>query len=173
MASKNPVIKLQQSGTRKIVKTVGHIVRLATKFLGDPNKTGGYFCLLEMRTGAILVITIIGSVDPSKAVLYRRYAEEKALRLYRNWQHTSTPHISSWQSRNEAENAWGGAVMGNRFIYSFSGFPELHDEGITLTTAFKLDDMPAKRAEDIMFHSCRRMSDAMTHPARALIKALG
>ncbi len=170
MASRSPVVRLQQRGIQKICATASRVVRLATTLLADPEKMGGYFCLLDRKTGVILIMTIIGSVDPSKAARYKRLAEEKALRLFDFRLNFS--HISSRVSANEAEDKWPGSVLGNRFIYSFSGFPPTYDEAISLATAFKTNDMPADRAESIMFASSRRASEVMSHPARVIIKSL-
>lgn len=172
MAAKRFPTQLHQRGIRKICDVVGRAVYRAKELLSDPDKSGGYFCLLDIKTGAILITTIIGSVDPAKAERYRQLAEEKALRLYRYYQ-LGMLHVSGWQSRNEANDEWGGSVLGNRYIYSFSGFPPLYDEAISLATAFQTNDMPVQRAENIMYFSTSpRSRDMMDHPARAITMAL-
>lgn len=158
---------LYQQGIHRICETVNRAVSIASGILADPNKTGGYFCLLDIKTGAILITTIIGSVSPEKAAKYKRLAEEKALRLYERhiaW----IDHVSSFQSANEVNEQYGGSVLGNRFIYAFSGFPAIYDEAIMLATAHKHQDMPAERRAKIIQFS-RPSGD---HPAPAIITKL-
>lgn len=153
MATGHDVVKVYQHGIRKICEMVGQVIGLVTKSLIDPTRTGGYFCLLDLQTGAILITTIIGSVHPDKAQKYKQFAEEKAIRLYHFYRFacdSCVPHISSYQSKNESEDKWGGSVLGNRYIYSFSGFPQIIDEIAMLATALELNDMPRDRAEEIM-----------------------
>lgn len=159
--------KLHQRGIHRICETVNRAASIASSMLADPNKTGGYFCLLDIKTGAILITTIIGSVSPEKAAKYKRLAEEKALRLYElhiAW----TGHVSSFQSADETSERYGGSVLGDRFIYSFSGFPPIYDEAVMLATAHKHQDMPAERRAKIIQFS--RPSD--DHPAPAIITKL-
>ena len=153
MATSHDVVKLHQRGIRKICDMVGQAIGLATRSLADPTKTGGYFCLMDLQTGAILTTTIIGSVTPEKAIRYKWLAEEKALRLFRLHTLSASPHISSYQSKDEKEDKWGGSVLGNRFIYSFSGFPQIIDEIAMLATALNFGDMPLDRAQEIMLIS--------------------
>lgn len=152
---------LHQRGILRICTTVNRAVSIASGMLADPAKTGGYFCLLDLRTGAILTTTIIGSVPPEKTLRYKWLAEEKALRLYRFHTLIDCRHVASYQSRNEPDDKWGGAVLGDRFIYSFSGFPEIYDEAISLAVAHKRKDMPKERRAKIVQFS-RPLGD---HPA--------
>ena len=56
--------------------------------------------------------------------------------------HLPNPHTTSFQSRNEEENKYGGAIYANYHsnisIFSFSGMPELIDEAMMLVLAKRL-----------------------------------
>lgn len=172
MASKSPFFTLHQHSAEKACKIAKRVTSLAIQQLADSSKMGGYFCLLDIQTGSILVTTIIGTVNSSKALKYKQLAEEKALRLH-HLHIFGGSVISSYQSRNEEEEKWGGAVLGERFIYSFSGLPELHDECISLSIASVAGDIPTYRAEEIMSYSATFLGIHPTaHPARPIIAAL-
>ncbi len=107
---------------------------------GEPERTGGYFAMNDSEpqevgesaeyydSGAFRV----GTVPEDKRTKYRFLTQEKALRLQFN-----EDHRSSWQSRNEDESKWGGAVrISNGDIYSFSGLPEHGDEALTMGLAY-------------------------------------
>lgn len=74
-----------------------------------------------------------GEPDAKKALHYAQLCEEKARRLAQNPQ-----HLSSWQSRDEKLDRWGGAIRVPDYIISFSGLPELADEALMLKTALVL-----------------------------------
>lgn len=73
---------------------------------------------------------------------YQIISMEKAIRLMKR--HAKDGHISSWQSRNEAEWEYGGAFIVEVYIHelatsvkilvSFSGLPEEGDEAQGLLT---------------------------------------
>ncbi len=65
------------------------------------------------------------------------FSQEKARRLA---DRTHLGEVSSWQSRNESEDKWGGAVSVDDLIFSLSGLPELGDEAVSLTAAVLYSD---------------------------------
>lgn len=82
-------------------------------------RRGGCFCLMDRKTGQVLLLAFVGVPPREKMDKYQKFALEKAKRLFRYPEHTT-----SWESRNPKKNQWGGAVAGEEFIYSFSGLPE-------------------------------------------------
>lgn len=108
---------------------------ISLKEYSRPERKGGYFVLREKETGAIIFIVPLGTIDQEKNRAYFLFAQEKGERLYAN---QKLGNISSWQSRNEADEKYGGAIVAGDFILSFSGLPELGDEAIMLELAYKL-----------------------------------
>lgn len=104
----------------------------------ERGNTGGVGCVLktdrphDLATSTLLQ-PLIGDVHDADLVRYRSFAQEKAFRLM------SRPgDVSSFQSRDEAKERWGGAVRAGTYILSFSGLPELMDEAVMLATAVRL-----------------------------------
>ena len=110
--------------------------------LDSRGRTGGFLCVAEPN-GKILLVCQIGEVvDPADAARYLVFCQEKATRLALN-----PESISSWQTRNEADNKYGGAVRGpDGRIFSFSGLSEHLDEVLAMKVAF-LDKHPRRRAD--------------------------
>jgi hypothetical protein len=107
---------------------VEEVVADALSLMGDPNRKGGYFCLSRTNARRILLVTQIGEIDSDeKADKYRLFCQEKSIRLA-CW----PDHVSSFQSRNESAEQYGGAILTSEYILSFSGFPELWDEACML-----------------------------------------
>lgn len=107
---------------------------------------GGYLCMLDAKTGEAVLLCPIGSMPKEKVAKYRANAKEKANRLFELSQ-TDPKQWSSWQSRDEANGKWGGAVRSATFIFSFSGFPQLVDEAFMLVLAMRFDGMPGGAAD--------------------------
>lgn len=93
-------------------------------------RVGGIFCLADPLTGYPILTKVVGCVEQVKFPKYLRLCQEKAHRLACN-----PTHLSSWQSRDESAEKYGGAVRMKSFIFSFSGLPELGDEALMLATA--------------------------------------
>ena len=95
----------------------------------------GYFSVFDCNEpgGAFMLIARIGLPPPEKNEKYLRLSQEKAQRLFSN-----PLHFSSYQSRDEAKDMWGGAVREVSTILSFSGLPdELADEALMLFVAYR------------------------------------
>ncbi len=129
---KNPE-DLQQS----ILVYIEVLVAAACAMSGDAEKKGGHLCVTDGQ-GNLLFEKVIGEIpDPEKAAKYGRLALEKCQRLANN-----PLHVSSWQSRNEGEEKYGGAIRVNdSLFFGFSGLPELLDEAVVLTSAVMSADM--------------------------------
>ncbi len=114
---------------------VGTIFNHATFAMPDPVRIpdargkGGYLCVASLD-GYILGILGLGKISKLKADKYFGLCQEKAKRLAAN-----PDHLSSWQTRDESKNQFGGAIRTNYVILSFSGFPELLDEAYVLHLA--------------------------------------
>lgn len=94
-------------------------------------RNNGYFTLRTMNDGQVVLIARIGVCKPEKADKYLSFSQEKGLRLFQQREHD----VSSWQTRNEEKDLWGGAIIAGDFILSFSGLPELTDEAVMIKTA--------------------------------------
>ena len=119
----------------------------------EQHRRGGYFCLMprERRghsVGTPILVIQVGEVDdPEKRHKYYKFAVEKAGRLHAYADTDS--HKSSWQSRHPSTDRWGGAILTNKWIFSFSGLPELADEAIMLFAAITLGFMERADADAI------------------------
>jgi hypothetical protein len=126
-----------------IVGTANRILDRILAHFDTGERKGGYLCVAD-QNGRPLLILAFGQVNEEKLPKYLEFCQEKALRL------ASHPeHISSWQSRNEAESRYGGAVRGKRYIFSFSGLPEKLDEVMTISLAMRCEDLDTAGADDI------------------------
>lgn len=126
-------------------------VKMVIAHLNDPNRQGGYFCLVEKEGNPLALPTLvlgIGAVPAEKGPKYIAFTQEKAKRLAEH-----LDHVSSWQSRNPDEDKWGGAIVAGPYIFSFSGLPELADEAAMALAAVELDYMTIVQALAIADHS--------------------
>lgn len=103
--------------------------KLSSEWDGRP---GGFFCLAT-ETGEPLLVALIGQIPPAKWAKYFSLSMEKARRLA-----IYPKHATSFESRDEEREMYGGAVRVGSAIYSFSGLPELHDEALMFDSALRL-----------------------------------
>lgn len=101
----------------------------------DRQKAGGYFCLLDATTGLLVWQLAFGYMDGQHSDQFLAFSLEKAKRLYQK-----SDHNSSWESRDVNLMQFGGAVRGQNFIFSFSGFTEHLDEAAMLILASRISD---------------------------------
>ena len=118
----------------------------------DPgDHIGGYFGAKIVGMDSFFIEPIlIGEVRNFKAERYQTFCKEKANRLEAHFI-SSDSHFSSFQSRDVSLDRWGGAVMALgkknwKYIFSFSGLPELADEALVLLTAMKVEFMTLDQA---------------------------
>lgn len=98
---------------------------------------GGYCTVYNRITGEVVTTFQVGKPAVEKAERYRTLSVEKCTRLART--HVEHGHVSSWQSRDEGRDLWGGAIMAGEHIISFSGFaPDTVDEAIVVKAAREL-----------------------------------
>ena len=110
--------------------------------LCNEEKNGGYMCVTDAQ-GQLEAAFLVGKVPLEKAKMYAFFAQEKATRLSLH-----KDHVTSWQSRNETEKKYGGAIRVNDHIFSFSGLLELFDEFLMALLAqkfFAFSDTPIRR----------------------------
>lgn len=128
---------------------LGPIVGAAIHHGKLTDRLGGYVCLAD-QAGRLLGERPVGrilelSLDKlDKCVKYARFAPEKCVRLAQN-----PGHLSSMQSRCEAEEKYGGSIRGTELIYGFSGLPEKWDEACMLALAHRLGDIEFSRVCEI------------------------
>jgi hypothetical protein len=101
--------------------------------LNKENKQGGYFTLLDKKSGHILVTAQIGKIPDDKYKKYHDFSIEKARRVFK------TNRFTSYATRDEKKNQYGGAISTNDHIFSFSGLPELADEALMIYVTTKLE----------------------------------
>lgn len=104
----------------------------------DKERKGGYAYLYDIRGNVPLMHLSVGDLNnrpQEKLVLYLKFSQEKATRLL-SW--LPQGNISSWQSRNEPMQKYGGAIRAGRYILSLSGLSEHQDEAVCALTALRL-----------------------------------
>ena len=109
--------------------------------LGDSRR--GYLTLMNGVTGEIVFTVPFGEIPEEKIEKYFELSQEKANRLFTHVNmHLPNGHTTSFESRNEGEQKYGGAVFLNgrqsSVILSFSGMTELIDEAMMLVLADQL-----------------------------------
>jgi len=109
-----------------------------------PHKRSGYLTIRRKSDGRILWVAEIGDCPQIKAKKYFEFSVEKGERLFHH-----PKHISSWQSRDSEKGRWGGAIVANELIISFSGLPELLDEAAVLAFAIFLRWISPEQVEKI------------------------
>lgn len=109
-------------------------------------RAGGYLCVAD-RKGLPVFLDRLGEIPEEKLNQYYTNALEKALRLSYAWLFAG--HNLSRDSRDESRQRWIGAVVGNLWIWSFSGFPEDCDEIFTVALALGYGD--------ITYGACQRL----------------
>lgn len=108
------------------------------------DRNNGYLTVRRKADARILQITQIGECSAEKAQDYLSFSQEKGLRLSQ-YKHD----VSSWQSREEAQKMYGGAIVAGEYILSFSGLPEWGDEALVLFVALFFGWIGMKEALEI------------------------
>ena len=146
------------ANSSKILQSAEDLVVQAHYYLKvreNQNRRGGYLTVLNWKRKEFVLCAKVGQVSKTKAWEHETMAREKAWRLV-----SHTGHETSFESRDpvaevrvydesrmhypvrtEQWGHWGGAVRGNRYVFSFSGFPELLDEAMMFVLAIKHNDL--------------------------------
>lgn len=115
--------------------------------INDRGRTGGYFCVASANDPEgyyIQGISLVGYIRLEKRERYFLFAEEKARRLFNH-----PEHKSSFQSRNDTEERYPGAIRTPQHIFSFSGLMWELDEAAMLVLAIKLRELSLEEAREI------------------------
>jgi len=104
-----------------------------------PERAGGFMAVLDKSVPKMLFVNELGICHPELAERCFGYCQEKVRRLLAN---EAEGHVSSWQSRDEENHQYGGAVRapaeglgassGKDLIGAVSGLVEHGDEAVTL-----------------------------------------
>ena len=127
----------------KVLWQILNRTKLACEIDGR-GRQGGFLCIKD-SFGKTVLVAMLGEVsDSEKALKYMAFCQEKAQRLHLN---VANGHISSWQSRNEQEEKYGGGIIDSKGrIFAFSGLSEHLDEALSLDIARQLDDSSLGRS---------------------------
>jgi hypothetical protein len=109
------------------------------------DRAGGYLCVMDTN-GGVLYLEKVGLVRPEKEERYKYLAQEKCHRLLIN-----PRHATSYHSRDETKDCWGGAVRIPSGAIGFSGLAELDDEAFVLTIAVVAKALPLEAAKAAAF----------------------
>jgi hypothetical protein len=133
----------------KIVDILITIAKGKTDIEDRKNNSRGFFTIMNALDGEIMCTMPFGMIPGEKVETYYRLSQEKAERLF-TWVNMHLPlpddHTTSYQSRNESEDKYGGAIFveytalsifefRKSLILSFSGMPELIDEAMMVVLA--------------------------------------
>lgn len=112
---------------------INSLIETANLYLSEEERrTGGYLTVMDGKKGQIIMVLSIGKIPVEKQDKYLTCSVEKAFRLFEH-----PEHKTSWESRDDENMQYPGAIRGIEGIYSFSGHQGDVDEGIS-TTAFYL-----------------------------------
>lgn len=134
-------MRIQDVSIVKFLQVAGGILQVFLKLPGNPKpeRKGCYIGLFYKPEARFLTVSQLGDFsEPDFARRCYGYCQEKALRLAAH-----IGHISSWQSRSEEAEKYGGAItaptyslslpVGKDLILSVSGLPEYGNEALVLT----------------------------------------
>ncbi|RJQ42882.1 MAG: hypothetical protein C4534_09370 [Gaiellales bacterium] len=136
------------------------VIERVIRKLDDPQRQGGYFSVFDVegaKIGSPLVSILVGDLPEAKTREKLEFSHEKAIRLAG---HLNEGHLSSFQSKDEENGKWPGAVLIKGYfgdldgarIFSFSGLPPAWDEAAMLlvgTSAHLIAPSGAKEIADI------------------------
>lgn len=117
----------------RIVTNLLHVRSPVREELMSAGKLGGYLCLTG-QDGIPLLVVGIGEPQVGNLPRYIEFCQEKAARLA-----LYPSDVLSLESREPDQNRFGGAVRGEDYIASFSGFPERLDEVVAALALSTMD----------------------------------
>ncbi len=155
----------------RLVQVANSIIEISQNLPSNanPEKTGGYLTI-GLDGFSEKHILEIGRYDSAKKEKYRIFSQEKAYRLYSEWLKNPIEAFSSWQTRDEKADKYGGAVLFNTLedearpscdIISFSGLNEHTDEASSLTLGHYLGLATDETTQRIITISNNRVFDEM------------
>lgn len=125
-------MKIMGLGLDSLVSLVEEGILLLQKNCGAA-KNYGFLTVYDAMCGhGVLLGAKINICPQEKSEKYFILSIEKAKRL------SESRNLLSWQSRDPANNKWGGAVVVRvNTVLSFSGMDELEDEALVIYVAHK------------------------------------
>lgn len=130
MACPRPRSNIDTERALSVLPTMLEQLQLVSDMEG---KSGVMFCLMNESTGELVIEpTMIGEITNGKEERYAALCQEKATRLR---EYRKSGHWLSWQSRDPANDKWGGAISDGEYIWSPSGLKEDQDESLALMSA--------------------------------------
>jgi hypothetical protein len=163
---------LETNRLARAIHTANEELKELTNLAGDrlEGRRGGYFCLAD-NSGRPLLVIPVGEIAEEKSERYLRFAQEKAHRLgfFRS-------NSSSWQTRAEKNEMYGGAVrigtpLAGSFIFSFSGLPEKWDEVLSLAIALRFFSNNEQVAEEAVAIAGHHANDGWLEYVERLARA--
>ena len=136
----------------------------------EQERTGGYFTIYRGitsdNTSYEMFGRLVGIVPKEKEDRYRAFSAEKALRLSLH-----DDHVSSFQSCDETNNKWPGAVRRDKEcdIFSFSGLPWKADEALMLAFCVNTGEMTCYEAYEIAKSSENDVYMTLTEKDESLV----
>lgn len=94
---------------------------------GYKGRSGGAISVRDNIKSTCLACSRVGKPPDKKIEKYFDFSLEKGKRLFEH-----KDHLTSHESRNKRKEQYGGAIMGDDVIVSFSGFPEKADSLFSL-----------------------------------------
>lgn len=150
-------MKISVQAAAEIIERTNRFVELVRQTPSFPRDKDSGYCVVKALEGRTLLAFQVGEVLAEKVEKYLRLANEKADRLATR---TGLGHKTSWQSRDGLEK-WGGAILANDLVLSFSGLPELADEAVMLWTAMHCGLLLYAPAVEIAKISDNKIFDAI------------
>ena len=134
---------------RELIELAGLLIPYINNRHPDgPIRTGGYFRVWQRIEPDGSYLEVLGCAVGELGVKLPKYLSiscEKGERLAEY-----LDHVSSWQSRNEDSEMYGGAIRCGPFIFSFSGLPEKWDEALMILLARKFHLLDVAQEEAII-----------------------
>lgn len=102
----------------------------------EQHRAGGYLFLGTDGLRQTNLIQVGRFTETAKLEKYERLAQEKAFRTYAHWLRDPINVVSSWQTLDEDQGMYGGAVLfpvpnEKPTVISFSGLIALTDEAVS------------------------------------------
>lgn len=123
-----------------------HAKRILKRLIGQEkygkDKQGGWLTVMDETRE--YKQWLIGKIPEEMSDKCKNYSVEKTdrTRIY--------GHISSWQTRKEILQHWGGGIRAGKYFIAFSNLPELGDESLVVVLALKLKLLTINQARIII-----------------------
>lgn len=125
---------IDDDGVRQLARILSRITPVfesAMMQMKAPNRKGAALTIMNIDKEMIFSFTtFVGRPAADKKEKYWNLSIEKSERLL-----TFPKHLSSFQSKDESKDRYGGAIRTELLLIGVSGFPELWDEAVSLVLA--------------------------------------